>query len=33
VDGWSAEQIDRLKQYLHHKMTGDDVEGYDQRGG
>ncbi|KAB0570627.1 MULTISPECIES: alpha/beta hydrolase [Brucella] len=33
VDGWSEDQISRLKQYLHHKMTGEDVEGYDQRGG
>lgn len=33
VDGWNTEQINRLKQYLHHKMTGDNVEGYDQRGG
>ena len=33
VNGWSTEQINRLKQYLHHKMTGDNIEGYDQRGG
>lgn len=33
VDGWSEEQIERLKQYLHHKLTGENIEGYDQRGG
>ncbi|WP_421521800.1 alpha/beta hydrolase [Ochrobactrum quorumnocens] len=33
VDGWSEDQINRLKQYLHHKMTGENVEGYEQRGG
>lgn len=33
VEGWSADQINRLKQYLHSKMTGENVEGYNQRGG
>lgn len=33
VDGWSAEQIARLKQYLLHKMTDAEAEGYDERGG
>jgi len=33
IDGWSEDQINHLKQYLHHKMTGEDVKGYDQRGG
>ncbi|MDT6941915.1 alpha/beta-hydrolase family protein [Brucella pseudogrignonensis] len=33
VDGWNEAQINRLKQYLRHKLTGEDVEGYEQRGG
>lgn len=33
VAGWNAEQIGRLKQHLLHKMTGEEVERYDQRGG
>ncbi|MCL7999699.1 alpha/beta-hydrolase family protein [Brucella sp. 21LCYQ03] len=33
VDGWSDEDIERLKKHLTRKMAGDDVEGYEQRGG
>jgi len=33
VSNWNDDQINRLKQYLHHQMAGEDVEGYDQRGG
>lgn len=33
VTGWDADKIMKLKQHLRQKMDGENVEGYDQRGG
>ena len=33
VTGWDPDELRKLKRYLRQKMDGDDVDGYEQRGG
>ena len=33
AEGWQSEDIDRLKQYLRHKVDEGNAEGFEERGG